>query len=126
MEHTLRPPVPPAQPLLLAESERHRDGMSCLTTTAYVYDANGHGRWCIDCGAELNEQASWHPDGADVPGWALAAAVTIVSILLVLVGILMTLPDPGTNEEPWGGPGTGVVPLPAPYGTPDAKLEVCS
>ncbi len=38
---------------LVAGRRLHPDGMSCVTKTAYRYDANGHRRWCLDCGEPL-------------------------------------------------------------------------
>lgn len=68
--------------------ERHRDGISCETAAAYTYDANGHKRWCIDCGVELGER-SWHPNGADVSNRSLGGALVALLLLLVLAGVLI-------------------------------------
>jgi len=103
---------------LTPEERYHRDGVSCGRHAAYVYDANGHGRWCIDCGAELGEQ-SWHPDGADVPSWAIGAAITLLGGILLVVVLLMALGGQGANRDDRGGTGGGATVLPSTYGPPE-------
>lgn len=88
---------PPA-PISDFAKQRHRDGVSCGNPAAYIYDANGHGRWCINCRAELGEQA-WHPDGADVSprgiGAVLAGAAFIAFLVLCLMfGYTLAGTDP--------------------------------
>ena len=124
MELPLRHQTPSAIPN--ADSElaktRHRDGLSCDTPSAYVYDANGHKRWCIDCGTQLGEQA-YRPDGADVPHWALGAFIVGLTVLLLLVGIAMALGGHGTNSQDTGGIGGGVRATPTTYGPPDGNVR---
>jgi hypothetical protein len=67
--------------------------MSCINPAAYTYDANGHQRWCSDCGAELGPEQSWHPDGGDVPWWAVAAlAAAGVFVVLAVVSLVLGIP----------------------------------
>jgi hypothetical protein len=103
-ELPLRSSAPPAIPQIDPESAkaRHRDGMSCVTLPAYTYDANGHGRWCADCGAPLGEQ-SWVEGGADVPDWALGAVIAALGLVLALVVSLVAMGGPGTNGGGQGG-----------------------
>lgn len=77
-------------------SNLHRDGFSCETPAAFNFDANGHGRWCVDCGAELGEQA-YHEDGADV-GPRLLGLLLIVGALVVL-GVVIVLAGLRQNQE---------------------------
>lgn len=78
--------------------ERHRDGVSCQTPIAYTHDANGHKRWCIDCGAELGEQA-WHPNGADVSPRGVGLLFVVVGILLaLLVSVVLAALVPAGDE----------------------------
>jgi hypothetical protein len=87
--------------------------MSCRTTTAYTYDANGRGRWCIDCGEPLGEEAAWHPDGADVPTPWVGVAIAILGLLVLLTIIAsfgLTSDDPNPMVTPTTyGPPTWVV-----------------
>jgi hypothetical protein len=88
---------------------RHRDGMSCENPAAYNYDANGHQRWCIDCGKELGEQA-WASGGADVPPQFIGAVIYMVGLiglmLLVLLGVSMAShnPDPASTPTTYNQP----------------------
>ena len=110
----MRYAVPPTPFTDLAE-QRHRDGMSCKTVAAYRYDANGHQRWCIDCGAELGEQA-WHPNGEEVPHRFVGAALAIAGIvLLLLFGIWFCLNAPTDHDR------TSPFPTPTTYGPPSWK-----
>lgn len=70
------------------EKLAHANGFSCRTPGAIRYDANGWRRWCIDCGAEVDEQA-YHPDGCDV-GWMLRIAlIAVIVVPIALVAYLM-------------------------------------
>lgn len=122
MELPRRASVPPAMPTIDPQvaRDRHRDGMSCKTVATYVYDANGHQRWCSDCGTELGEQA-WVQGGAEVPrAWLIGAACLLVGVLL-LVALLMALPPSGANQEDSGGIGGGPGATPTTYGPPDGN-----
>lgn len=44
----------------MGPAELHLEGFSCLTRVAFIYDANGYRRWCIDCGSELGRSAMQH------------------------------------------------------------------
>jgi hypothetical protein len=116
--HRVRSSVPEQAagfaPVVLEAAERHRDGVSCQTTAAYTYDANGHKRWCIDCKTELGEEASWHPDGRDVPEWLIGAFIVLAALLAACLVVLFTLgpsdDDPGPVHTPttYGPPTQGV------------------
>lgn len=71
---------------------------------AYIYDANGYKRWCIDCGTELtkvDEEASWVQGGADVPHWAIALAVIVLALILGMLLIVMgVLVSPSESSGP--------------------------
>lgn len=96
-------------------AKRHRDGFSCKTAVAYTYDANGHRRWCIDCGTELGEQ-SWHPEGADVHprinalvlALAMALVLCLAGLYLVTGGISAGPPVPSHTPTTYGPPPTVV------------------
>ncbi len=96
--------------------DRHNEGMSCVNTAAYRYDANGHRIWCIDCGQELPE-AAWHPDGADVPNWLIGTWIVGAAVIAALFLWLTALPAPGTTSRGWQAP----TPAPAPYGQPEGR-----
>lgn len=102
-------------PVLTPEgaAQRHRDGMSCRTTAAYTYDANGRSRWCIDCGEPIGEEASWHPEGVDVPTPWIGVAITVLG--LFLLGVILALCGL-SNDDP--GPSGGPVVTPTTYGPP--------
>lgn len=59
---------------------RHRAGMSCKNVAVYNYDANGPGRWCVDCGAPL---------GSAPPDKARFDPFVWVVVLLSCAGLLM-------------------------------------
>jgi hypothetical protein len=106
----------PDLPIVSPEAaERHRDGVSCIRPAAYVYDANGYKRWCVDCGAPLGEEASWHPEGMDASSGLLSALMVlaglIVVIVLAFVWISDARDDPGPMQTPttYGQPTHGVV-----------------
>lgn len=102
-------------PVILEAADRHRDGVSCRTTAAYKYDANGYKRWCIDCGAELGEQA-YHPDGADVPTWWIGLFIFLVGLVVLVVVLL---------GAAWNGAFDGPVPTSTPttYGYPPSMVR---
>lgn len=102
---------PPIVQAGLAE-RRHEDGVSCVSTAAIRYDANGSGRWCVDCGAELGEQ-SWHPDGGEVPAWFLAVLLIVLAAIAGLAFAMVFLTQP-TNWETVPGPSA----VPTTYGPP--------
>lgn len=92
--------------------ERHREGVSCKTTAAYTYDANGHKRWCIDCGAELGEEASWHPEGEGVPTWWVGLLIAMLAVIVFAV-ILMCVT--WNSDAPFGVQPSSI---PTTYGPP--------
>jgi hypothetical protein len=49
----MRRSIPTYVPLTETATERHQAGMSCVNRVIYRYNANGHQRWCWDCGAKL-------------------------------------------------------------------------
>lgn len=97
---------------------RHRDGVSCINPAIYTFDANGHKRWCADCGAELGDR-SWHPDGEDVEAWVIAGAAVAAALLVGLLALLGYLLAPPANQQPHPGTPGGPV-APSPYGPPPA------
>lgn len=102
-------------PVVLEAAARHRDGVSCQTTIAYAYNANGHERWCIDCGVELGEQ-EWHPDGADVPSRWVGLLLLLLGLILMTVillvaswnGVFDSGPLPTSTPTTYGPPPTVV------------------
>jgi hypothetical protein len=95
--------------------QRHRDGMSCKTVCAFNFDANGRKRWCVDCGAELGEQA-WHPNGDQVPHQFMGAALAVAAlVVLLLFGIWFCLNVP-VDRDP-----TFHIQTPTTYGPPSWK-----
>ncbi len=64
--------------------------MSCKNPVAYKYDANGAKRWCVDCGAPLNDEQSWHPHGSEAPGWVVALIVFGLPAVVLTVIILVS------------------------------------
>lgn len=119
----LRTPVPateaPRVDPTVAEW-RHRDGVSCITTSTYTYDANGWRRWCSDCGAELGER-SWAENGLDVPRSAIGGAVVLlILVLAVVAGLIIMGLSPANSPGP-GGPTAPSVVTPSPRGFPGAN-----
>ncbi len=112
----MRYSIPPTNPPVNRAAELHRDGFSCKTVAAYRYDANGHKRWCIDCGAELGER-SWDPDGAEVSnrwlGGLLAAAALIIFSIAVLLAVVL----------PFGPGSSAPVQIPTTYGPPSTVVS---
>lgn len=73
-----------------AVTEMHRSGMSCKTPASYTYDANGHRRWCSDCGAELGRNVKLPADPATrrvnwVIGLSVLLAVLFAAAFFLLV-----------------------------------------
>lgn len=99
------------------DRNRHRDGFSCKTPVGYTYDANGHRRWCTDCGDELGEQA-WVEGGAEVPNWALGLVFVGLGLVLLAVVALCTLGGQPTNERGPAGTTTPGRATPSPYSFP--------
>ena len=75
--------------------------MSCSTVAAYIYDANGHGRWCIDCNEPLGEV----PARESHPFAWLAIAVLALALLGLFAALIMRLEPPG-NPVPFHTPTT--------------------
>ena len=127
----MRRSIPHVVPFETEEStQRHVDGISCRTTAAGVHDANGNGRWCVDCGTALGEEVSWHPDGQDVPPWFFALVGIGVALI---VGAAIALAAYGRNSGPHPGtvggpPVPSVFPWPSgaewrPTSTPDPGVR---
>jgi len=101
-------------PVTLEDAARHRDGLSCRNPASYVYDANGRGRWCIDCNAPLGEEAAWHPNGADLSIRALGVTILVAALLVgvmcwLLVGMNAQkgdVPGPRSTPTTYGAPAT--------------------
>lgn len=108
----------------LEAAVKHRDGFSCRTRATYTYDANGHKRWCTDCGAELGEQAYVEHGGADVPGWAIGAVLALLGCALLAVVYLVCLAYRETNVDGLPGTPVGVHTTPAPAWPSGAEPSV--
>jgi hypothetical protein len=115
MRRSIPTPVPVESTTPEAKA-RHRDGMSCIDPIAYIYDANGRGRWCADCGAELGLEASWHPEGSDVSPLFIGFCIVVLAWVLGMVVALLV----------WGGPSSSSPDLPratpTTYGPPPATM----
>jgi hypothetical protein len=70
-----------------------------MTPAAYTYDANGHRRWCIDCGTELGEQA-WHADGEDVSPRVLGTIIAGFALVALLVVTVLCGLHVATGDDP--------------------------
>lgn len=116
-------PMNPRHAIPPESAKSHANGFSCKTPEAYVYDANGHRRWCIDCRAELGE-VEWLEGGHDVPDWAIGAAFAVLGLVLLLVCLMLALASPPAND---GAPGGTLAPsraTPSPYGPPDPEWAI--
>lgn len=117
MQRYLRHSTPPS----CAAVERHRLGFSCGNPCTYVYDANGHGRWCSTCGAELGEASYAEFGGADFPAWAIGLVVAAMGLILLGVVFLVRLGGQSANQQEPVGTGAPSHAAVAPYGPPDAN-----
>ncbi len=101
-------------------NERHRQGLSCITTPAVKYDANGWKRWCVDCDAQLGPVGDdgaleWVEGGLEVPEWAVLTFV-VVWVTVVLMAVFLAF-GPEMAQAPVDPSN-----LPSTYGPPAATI----
>lgn len=104
----IRGSVPPVS----QAEQRHRDGMSCQNPLGYNYDANGHKRWCWDCGAELGVDAYRADPVLALQAQARLVGVAIAFVALVLLLVFAAWLTPSEASNP------GPVQIPTTYGYP--------
>jgi hypothetical protein len=93
------------------KATKHQAGFSCITQAAYTYDANGHRRWCTDCGAELGV-----PEPVDAV-LAVQAQARLLGVALAFVGLILLLAF-AAWLTPSGAAPSGPVQTPTTYGYP--------
>ena len=84
----------------------------------YIYDANGHGRWCLTCEQPLNDV---RPGGFGLPAMMLVLALLSMGVAIAFLIHGRTQRAPGGTD----GGGVSVVssreapePEPTPYPSP--------
>jgi hypothetical protein len=90
----IRPDVPGPD---TAADELHRAGFSCQNQATYIYDANGNGRWCIDCEAPLGRTG----EPTKRYGWIAMILFILVMVLAIALGLHWSAVDhPGLRVTP--------------------------